>query len=196
MDSKGEQQISIAAFGCSRGGSKVCPVINVKILLNGCPSMDLTLFVVPIICEPIVGQSIDVCVKQNPHFKDLELADWADQGSTLEVDVLIGLDHYWDRVTGTISKGAKGPTAIHTKLGWVLSGPIAVRGPKQCSTNLVTTHVLRVDTEPDSLNDQLESFWELEALGIQLNEKRPLAPSGLGKIGMRCHYPGSSSVSH
>ena len=36
--------------------------------------------------------TIDVCVKQNPHFKDLELADWADQGSTLEVDVLIGSD--------------------------------------------------------------------------------------------------------
>ena len=31
--------------------------------------------------------------------------------------------------------------------------------------------MLRVDTEPDSLNDQLKSFLELEALGIQLNEK-------------------------
>ena len=50
--------------------------------------MDVTLFNVPIISEPIVGQPIDVCVKQNPHFKDLELADWA-----LEVDVLIGSDH-------------------------------------------------------------------------------------------------------
>ena len=55
--------------------------------------MDVTLFVVPIICEPTVGQPIDVSVKQNPHFKELELADWADQGSTLEVDVLIGSDH-------------------------------------------------------------------------------------------------------
>ena len=36
-----------------------------------------------------------------------------------------------DLVTGTISNAAKGPTAIHTKLGSVLSGPIAVRGPKQ-----------------------------------------------------------------
>ena len=81
-------------------------------------------------------------VKQNPHFKDLEIADWADLGSTLEVDVLTGSDDYWELVTGTISKGAKGPTAIHTKLGWVLSGPIAVKGPKQSSTNLVTTHAL------------------------------------------------------
>ena len=52
VDPKGEQQLSIAAFGCSRGDSKVCPVINVKILLKRFPSMDVTLFVVPIICEP------------------------------------------------------------------------------------------------------------------------------------------------
>ena len=51
--------------------------------------MYVTLFV-----APIIGQPIDVCVKQNPHFNNLELADWADQGSTLEVDVLIGSDHY------------------------------------------------------------------------------------------------------
>ena len=51
VDSKGEQQLSIAAFGCSRGDSKVCPIVNVKILLKGCPSIDVTLFVVPIICE-------------------------------------------------------------------------------------------------------------------------------------------------
>ena len=51
--------------------------------------MDVTLFVVP-----IVGQPIDVRVKQNPHLKNLELADWADQGSTLEVDALTGSDHY------------------------------------------------------------------------------------------------------
>jgi hypothetical protein len=38
-------------------------------------------------------------------------------------------------------------------------------------TNLVTTHVLRVDVEPDALNDQLRAFWELESLGIQPNEK-------------------------
>ena len=61
--------------------------------------------------------------------------------------------------------------AIHTKLGWVLSGPIAVAGSNQSFINLVTTHVLRVDVPPDPLNDQLRAFWELESLGIHLNEK-------------------------
>ena len=39
----------------------------------------------------------------------------------------------------------------------------------QCSTNLVTTHVLRVDSQPSiqcPLEEQLRSFWELESIGI------------------------------
>ena len=171
LDPEGEQQLSIAAFGSARGGPKVCPVVNVGILLKGFPSMTLSLFVVPMICEPLIGQPISVCVNQIPHLTGLELADWAGQGSKLEVDVLIGSDYYWDLVTGAVFKGTNGPTAIHTKLGWILSGPTAVKGPNQCSTNLVTTHVLRIDAQPDPLNNQLRAFWELESLGINPNEK-------------------------
>ena len=84
--------------------------------------MTMSLFIVPIICEPLIGQPIDVCI--NPHLTGLELADWADQGSGLEVDTLIGSDYCWDLVTGAVSKSTDGPTAIQTKLGWVLSGPL------------------------------------------------------------------------
>ena len=48
---------------------------------------------------------------------------------------------------------------------------MAVKGPNQCSTNLVTTHVLRVDVQPDPLSEQLRAFWELESLGIRPDEK-------------------------
>ena len=48
---------------------------------------------------------------------------------------------------------------------------LAVGSLNQCSTNLVTTHVLRVGAQPDPLNEQLRAFWELESLGIQPNEK-------------------------
>ena len=43
--------------------------------------------------------------------------------------------------------------------------------PKLCATNFVTTHVLRVDTQVESLNNSLKAFWELESLGIQPDEK-------------------------
>ena len=59
-------------------------------------------------------------------------------------------------MTGEICGGNSGPIAIHTKLGWVLSGPIATTDSEQSSMNLTTTHVLKADVlQPasESLND-------------------------------------------
>ena len=61
--------------------------------------------------------------------------------------------------------------AIHTKLGWVLSGPTRSRELDQCSMN---QHVLRVDTQQNnskSRDDRLRSFWDFESLGIHEPEK-------------------------
>lgn len=55
--------------------------------------MNVSLFVLPMI-EPLISQPIYVCINQNPHLVSLELVDWAEQGSRLEVDVLIGSDYY------------------------------------------------------------------------------------------------------
>ena len=70
---------------------------------------------------------------------------------------------------------ASGPVAVHTKLGWVLSGPSALDSRSQCSMKLSVTHVLHSEihsVEQCTLDDQPRSFWELEALGIQ--EERTL----------------------
>ena len=128
--------------------------------------MSLSLYVVPTICEPLVSQPITACVQQSKAFSGLDLAYHSDGESSLQVDMLIGSDYYWDIVTGSICKIEGGLTAVHTKLGWVLS--------VSCSVNLTTTHVLRVGSqlqEPRSLDEQLRSFWELESLGIQKEEK-------------------------
>ena len=60
---------------------------------------------------------------------------------------------------------------MHTKVGWVLSGPM--RGLQTAvNLTLTSTHTLKVDTckmEP-SLDDRLKQFWELESLGVMNNE--------------------------
>ena len=136
--------------------------------------MSLTLYVMPIICEPLVGQPISSCVNQEPHLRGLELADFSSTESSMPVDVLIGADYYWQLVTGRISRGTNGPIAVHTKLGWVLSGPSCHDEPGQCSMNLSVTYTLHAEThsvEPNALEEQLRAFWELEALGIQDQER-------------------------
>ena len=69
------------------------------------------------------------------------------------VDVPIGLDWYWSLVMGGVIRGMSGPTAIHTKVGWILPGP---------ATNLTTanptssppTYTLMIDDS--TIRDQVE----------------------------------------
>ena len=75
------------------------------------------------ICEPLVGQPVSECIKGNRHLAPWEIADVVDGASTLTVDILIGADYYWEILTGRLCRGESGPTGIHKKVGWVLSGP-------------------------------------------------------------------------
>ncbi|XP_064388661.1 uncharacterized protein LOC135336735 [Halichondria panicea] len=174
LEPSGEQLLSIATFGSNREQAKVCTIVNVGMCLKGYPPMSLSLYVVPTICGPLVGQHITTCFENTQQFMGLDFADYSDGRSSLEVDVLIGSDYYWDLVTGSVCRSEGGPTAIHTKLGWVLSGPTPAKDQAQCSMNLTTTHVLRAETqelESTALDEQLRSFWELKSLGINKEEK-------------------------
>ena len=74
---------------------------------------------------------------------------------------------------GKNKKGESGPTAIQTRLGWVLSGPVGQESPNVIYTsNLATMHTLKCATEEgecknDVLVQELKRFWDLETLGIQ-----------------------------
>ena len=169
----GEHTLSIATFGSLAGTTRTCPIVTVNLNLNGHPPISLELYVMPTICEPLVGQPITACIETHQHLSKLELADSADDLPNLPVDLLLGSDYYWQLVTGKVLKWSTGPAAIHTKLGWVLSGPSTCDESKGNSTNCAVTHVLCSGTQPEdpSLNSQLNAFWELELLGIQEKER-------------------------
>lgn len=76
------------------------------------------------ICEPLNSQPIDFAVKQYPHLSNLPLADSNPRGLPLDIDVLIGSDYYWAIFDGRVIKGTKGPTAMSSKLGYILNGPV------------------------------------------------------------------------
>ena len=79
------------------------------------------------------------------------LADSADISDALVIDVQIGSDLYWSRVTGRIIRGDSGLTAIHTKVGWVLFGPV---NQQEVTVNhsLVSAHTLKADVYPVELS--------------------------------------------
>ena len=81
---------------------------------------------------------------------------------------MVESDLYWDLITGKTCRGASGPVAIDTRLGWVLSGPTTSPIKEQTSAGLVT-HTLRVDglqQDMVTLDGRLKSFWELESFGV------------------------------
>lgn len=76
----------------------------------------------------------------------------------MEIDVLIGSYYYWELTTGEMLRGENGPFAIHTKLGWVLSGTVQSPELPLSSVNLVVTHALQVDSQQcdtERLDDRL-----------------------------------------
>ena len=132
------KRLAVAAFGSKRMEPRLCTTVRVKVRAKAGETTRVDLFVVPHICEPITYQLLAECVKLFPHLAALELAD--DQiGESREVDILIGADFYWCFVTGEIRWGEKGPVAIHTTLGWILSGPAgASDDTRGTSMSLVT----------------------------------------------------------
>ena len=125
-------------------------------------------FMVPTICEPLTSQPIAFCTKRYGYLSQLDLADDSDGNSAMSVDLLIGIDHYWNLTTGRTIRGENGPVAIHTKLGWVLSGPAPAVGASHQSASLIISHTLHVGVVPPdtkALDDTLRSFWELESMG-------------------------------
>ena len=76
------------------------------------------------------------------HVTRLGLPDASDGATPMEIDILVGLDHYWELVTGETQRRTSGPLAINTRIGWVLSGSVPCREEEQWSTNLITIHML------------------------------------------------------
>ena len=78
--------------------------------------LDLLLFTVLLICEPLNNQPINFCKDEYDHLTHLTLADACDSRD-MPIDILIGLDYYWQIVTSEMIQGKKGHTAVYTRIG-------------------------------------------------------------------------------
>ena len=153
----------IKTFGSERGNRQSCDVVSLGLSLRAGGSINLLFLAVPLICEPLCGQPISHAREHYEYLTKLDLADNPCGAEQIEVDMLIGSDHYWKLVTGKVISKGEGPTAVHTKLGWVLSGPIEGLSLQSTSCNLLSTHALMVDDyvqkESDRILDRTLGIW-------------------------------------
>ena len=166
------EALTIKPFGSNTGIHQQCKVVNLCIGTLGSDDVTLSAICVPVISSPVQGQCPRQAVSNYPHLAGLTLAD--DCEGEADIDILVGADQYWNLDTGRLIRGDSGPSAIHTKLGRVLSGPVHYQVPSSTTVNLTSTHVLKCQVsnhpDPDLLESKLERFWRLESLGLIPNE--------------------------
>ena len=95
------------------------------------------------------------------YLKDLTLAHpIMKENSQFDISLLIGVDYYWNIVEDHIVRG-DGPTAVQSKLGYLLSGPLALSSPSK----MVTSMYIGIHNDPENDDQTLERFWEIESSG-------------------------------
>ena len=109
------------------------------------------------ICNPLGPVKLNLL--DNPHLQGLTLADSYPRNS-VQVDVLIGADHYYSFVTEICKRGENPESlvALESHFGWILTGPVD-------SYSKHTSSMLTM-VENNEITTSLRRFWELESIGI------------------------------
>ena len=72
----------------------------------------------PAICSPLDSK---VDIASYPHLHGLAFADNSNS-CRKHVELLLGVDHYYNIVTGEIIRASAGPVAVSSKMDWLLAG--------------------------------------------------------------------------
>ena len=121
--------------------------------------IEIKVLVVPQIAAPIENRIKSV--SNFAYLRGLKLAHPMSADDIFEINILIGADYYWDIVEDKIIRG-DGPTAVKSKLGYLISGPIAPKGTGSRKHSIMNVMVAHKSEECD-----LEKFWKIESLGIE-----------------------------
>ena len=144
-------------FGSTTGSYRCCDIVHVKIGKGAHQSKEVTLHSVSSICESLTGPRTQYIIEKYPYLQELDLADSGMTNiSHYQPQVLIGLDHYWDFMTGETIHINNGPVATRSTLGWVLSGPISGEDEETGQESALITHNLKVTVNDRNKDKTLE----------------------------------------
>ena len=120
------------------------------------------------ICSAMLS-SVDL--SNHPVLNELELADYTDNTDRNHTDILVGSDFYQSLMTGEIVHTESGPTAVCSKFGWLVSGPVGSFGTRELThTNLVVSYFSEpssTESHDDHLVTTLKKFWVVRALALK-----------------------------
>ena len=119
----GNEVININTFGTEKYRKHNCAQVEVSLETAGNNHVKIKALSYPTICSPVKS---NVTIESFERLLGLELADdpCRFESEDESIDLLIGLNYYYDFVIGDVIRGEHGPVAVRSKLGWLISGSV------------------------------------------------------------------------
>lgn len=164
INPSGRDTIELSAFGDTEKNIRHLDTATVQLQTDKGEIVNINALIVPDIAVPLQNQ-MKYLTRNLPYLKDLKLAHPVNNADSFEISLLIGADYYWDIVQDHVIRG-NGPTAVASKIGYLLSGPIT-KNEKKSSTSSVLLNVISPQHAEES---DIEMFWNQEPLGKRLSQ--------------------------
>ncbi|XP_071145169.1 uncharacterized protein [Mytilus edulis] len=150
----GRDTIELSAFGDKENNIRHLDTATVQLQTDKGEIVNINTLIVPDIAVLLQNQT-KYLTRNLPYLKDLKLAHPANNADSFEISLLVGADYYWDIVQDHVIRG-NGPTAVASKIGYLLSGPV-IRNGKKSFTSSVLLNIPSHHAE----ESEIEKFWNL-----------------------------------
>ena len=158
LQPQAKENVSLTSFGAEVPSYRNLDVATISIQTISGEKITISVLIVPTIALPL-HNPIRTSIKEFPYLRGLPLAYPVTENENFEISVLIGADYYWHFVQDHVVRG-KGPTAVQSKLGYLLSGPL----PSRAQITLIS--LFHVATTSNNGVCDLEKFWQVESSGV------------------------------
>ena len=155
-----QEAIMLSTFGATKPTLRIVDLAIVHVIALSGETIPIKVLIIPKIAVPLQS-NIYKHLHSFPYLYGIRLAHPIESAEKFPITLLVGADHYWDIVGDDIIQG-DGPTAMQSKLGYLLSGPVS----STAITSEATTNMFFVMTSHKEEEFNLEKFWQLESIGI------------------------------
>ena len=153
-----QESITLAPFGATTMTAQCLGIASITVVAKTGELIPLSVLIVPKIAALLQTVSHPQ-LHRLPYLQGLALAHPVIASKPFEISILIGVDHYWKLIGDHIIRG-DGPTAVQSKLGYLLSGPLQLSSQSQEITN--TFHI---SVNLPGMEHSIEQFWSIESTG-------------------------------
>ncbi|XP_063416141.1 uncharacterized protein LOC134697785 [Mytilus trossulus] len=161
LQREGAEKIQLSSFGETNTNARRLDKATVYVETETGHKIPIHALTVPMIATPIKNH-IRFIDRNSNYLQDLKLAHPVTQQDTFEISLLIGADFYWEIVEDKVVRG-NGPTAVKSKLGYLLSGPLNSEKSQLSTVSSISNVLISHKTE----KHDLEAFRKIEATGIE-----------------------------